>query len=107
MLVALRWVGGILDRRDERLACMLREEYGRRRRLLSWTKDPDGLWRARISGPGVERTLERTGRTRTQAAEAAALAMDRLLIARFTLRCQVGQAYRSTAEETPLEDLQP
>jgi hypothetical protein len=102
MLRSLRWIGAILDRRDERLACVLREEYGQRRRLLSWTRDPDGLWRARISGPGVVRTLERTGRTRTQAAEAAAAAMDRLLIARFTLRCQADQFYRSTTEETSL-----
>ena len=85
MVGPFRWVWTVFDCRDERRARALRESYGKRLRLLSWVRDSDGRWRARLSGPGVERTLERTGRSRARAAESAAVAMDRLLIARYTL----------------------
>jgi hypothetical protein len=70
------WAFGTLD---ERRARRLREELGRRRWLVSWQRDPDGRWRARLSGPETPRTVERTARTRSRAIERAARAMGRIL----------------------------
>ncbi|GAC1469672.1 MAG: hypothetical protein NVSMB9_13740 [Isosphaeraceae bacterium] len=74
-----------LDRRDERQACSHREEFGGRRWVLSWHRRSDGLWTARLSGPEVVRTLERTARTRRKAIARAARAMSSLSARRSLL----------------------
>jgi len=99
MFGPLRWIVGFWDRIDNRRACELREAYGQRLRLLSWERDPDGRWGARLSGPGIERTIVRTGRSRFRAAEAASVAMDRLLFTRFTLRPHRDQPPDPTVHE--------
>ena len=81
-----RWIGGIFDRRDERRARKLRLEFGRRLRILSWQRVRSGTWQARLSGPGLDHTLERIGSTRVRAARAASEAMDHLFVMRYTLR---------------------
>ena len=96
-----RWIGGILDRRDERRARKLRLEYGRRLRILSWQRMRCGTWQARLSGPGLDRTVERIGSTRVRAAKAASEAMDHLFVMRYTLRprgrTDLGEAYDDEA----------
>lgn len=67
-----------LDRLDERLARARREAFGRRAWLLSWHREPDGSWRARLSGPDLERTVERTARTRACAVRRTARAAVRI-----------------------------
>jgi hypothetical protein len=79
----LRWIA---DRRDERRALRLRDSLGRRRWLVSWRRevddDGDGCWCARVSCPALVDTLERTGKTRTEAIERAA----RVLTLRLNFR---------------------
>jgi hypothetical protein len=67
----------VLDVLDEQLAQGRRTTFGRRRRLLSWHREPDGRWQARLSGPELERTIERSARTRIWAIRRSARAMDR------------------------------
>jgi hypothetical protein len=74
-----RLVARAIDLLDERRARRRREAFGRRRWLLSWHRDPDGRWRARLSGPEAPRTVERTSGTRVGAIARAAQAMERLL----------------------------
>jgi hypothetical protein len=69
----------LMDLADERRAPRSREAFGRRGWLLTWQRDADGRWRARLSSPGVPRTVERTASSRRRAVARAALAMDRLL----------------------------
>ena len=60
----LRAVSRAFDQRDERQACRRRATLGRRGWLVSWDQEPDGQWRARLSGPDVLHTIERVSRTR-------------------------------------------
>ena len=69
---------GAIDRLDERLARARREAFGRRNWLLSWHRAPDGSWRARLSGPDSDRTIERSARTRACAILLSARAMSRI-----------------------------
>jgi hypothetical protein len=72
----VRW---IRDRLDERHARRLRAAFGRRRWIVSWHLEDLGRWRARLSCPALVSTLERTGRTRTEAIERAARAVHHVL----------------------------
>jgi hypothetical protein len=65
------------DAVDEAWARRRREALGRRGRLLSWHRDADGRWRARLSGPGATRTVERRGRTRAAAIARSVRALSR------------------------------
>ena len=67
------------DRLDEYFATKRRQSLGRRRWLLSWTPTDDGRWLARLSAPGVARTIERAADTRNAAIGRAVGAMNRLL----------------------------
>jgi hypothetical protein len=87
----LRAVAGLLDGWDERAARRLRESLGKRGRLVSWSREADGRWRARISGPGVVRTLERTGRTRHRAVTRSIDALDRLPALRALIGSRPGR----------------
>ncbi len=78
----LRW---LIDRLDERAARRLRLALGRDRWLVSWQREIDGRWRARLSCPLMSTTLERTGRTRTEAIERATRALTHLLSLRGVL----------------------
>src|SRR5438128_2094524 len=71
-LVPVRLVVAIVDFMDERVARRHRRVFGRRRLLLSWQREPDGRWKARLSGPGLVHTIERTGRSRRRAIARAA-----------------------------------
>lgn len=72
---AKRFVEDLLDELDGQRAKRLREKYGLQRWVLSWM--PEGTkWMARISGPGHAETIERIGRTRVEAIERAALALE-------------------------------
>jgi hypothetical protein len=64
----------LLEEIDEERARRLRQAYGQRHWLVSWQPAGDGSWLARLSGPGVLETVERTGRSRLAAIEEAALA---------------------------------
>lgn len=57
----------LLDRLDERLACSRRRSFGRRSCVLSWQRESDGSWRARLSAPDLPRTIERLAHTRSLA----------------------------------------
>ncbi len=71
-----------LDFDDERRALRVRETLGKRLCLVSWGREPDGTWRARLSGPGLVVTMERTARGRCRAIARAELAMRRVLASR-------------------------
>jgi hypothetical protein len=72
----------MIDRLDERRAVRLRAVLGKDRWLVSWQYEGDRRWRARLSCSLLVSTLERTGRTRTEAIGRAAQALDRLLTLR-------------------------
>ena len=72
------WSRG-LDDLDERRARRLRADLGQRRCLVSWHRLPEGAWRARLSGPGLVVTIERSARRRSRAIVRATRAMDRIL----------------------------
>jgi hypothetical protein len=79
----LAWAG---DGHDERRAERRRAELGRQGWLVSWLREPDGGWRARLSGPHTVRTIERTARTRRGAIERAWRAGVGMLAFRATHR---------------------
>jgi hypothetical protein len=66
---------GFLDSWDERLARRLQVDYGRKRWVLSWSRRPDGGWRAQLSSPDWPRTTAAPGRTRCEAIRRADLAL--------------------------------
>ena len=68
-----------LDRDDERRAREMRQSLGSRRCLVSWERQHDGLWRARLSGPRIVVTIERTAKSRGRAILRAEAAMNRIL----------------------------
>ncbi len=82
-------VSWIVDSVDERRALRLRDNFGRRRWLVSWHLQPESpgtrRWLARLSCPSLVFTLERTGKTRTEAIESAARALVQLLALRQLL----------------------
>jgi len=82
-------VSWIVDSVDERRALRLRNRFGQRRWLVSWQWQPEGQgtgrWRARLSCPSLVFTLERMGKTRTEAIEIAARALVQLLALRQLL----------------------
>jgi hypothetical protein len=67
---------------DERRARRLRLRFGQRRWLVSWQRQPDGRWLARLSCPSLVFTLERIGSTRTAAIAHAAHTMNAILALR-------------------------
>jgi hypothetical protein len=81
-----RLAGWVRNGRDERHARRRRTQYGRRGWLVSWHLDPDGGWRARLSGPRAVRTIERSAPTRVAAIDRAGRAMLRLLAFRAAHR---------------------
>ena len=68
-----------LDQDDERRARLMRETLGHRLYLVSWEHQPDGLWMARLSGPGLVVTIERIEKSRGRAILRAERAMNRIL----------------------------
>ncbi len=91
----------LLDRLDERLALARRAEFGRRLWLLSWHRRPDATWTARLSGPGFERTVERSARTRAFAISRAARASGRIREFRERTRSRPGLDPDSRHAATP------
>lgn len=67
------------DRHDEAEAVRVREDLGRRGRLVSWRRRRDGRWLARVSDPEFPGTIERSGRTRCEAIRLAASYLAGLL----------------------------
>ena len=64
------------DEHDERWARLMRDEFGRRRWLLSWQPHGAGeTWIARLSCPQLPETIEREGRSRCHAIGRANRAM--------------------------------
>jgi hypothetical protein len=82
------------DRYDERRARRLRQAFGRRGRLLSWHRQPDGSWRARLSCADLPRTIERAGRSRGEAIDRADHGLKRVLSFRRNLRTSRGWTVR-------------
>jgi hypothetical protein len=78
-------VGWIGDRVDEHRARRLRFQLGRRRWLVSWQRQDDGRWLARLSCPSLVFTLERSGKTRTAAIAHAVSTLDVILSLRYLL----------------------
>lgn len=70
----------LLDRRDERLAMIRREQIGPYGWLVSWSHCRNGRWMARLSCPQWPATIERGGPTRREAIRRAESALRRLLI---------------------------
>jgi hypothetical protein len=64
---------------DERRARRLRFRLGQRRWLVSWQRQSDGRWAARLSCPSLVFTLERTGQTRTAAIAHVVRTLDVIL----------------------------
>lgn len=91
----------VFDRLDERLAVARRAAFGRRRWLLSWHRRPDGSWLARLSGPGAERTVERSARTRSCAILRAARASGRIREFHDQTRARTGLDPDSRHAATP------
>lgn len=83
----------VIDVLDERAAQRLQGTLGRRRWLVSWQRDANGRWRARLSGPELIHTIERTGGTRWRAIRRSVGALDRLP----TLRARIGRKPRRVA----------
>ncbi|MGE3818702.1 MAG: hypothetical protein AB7I30_04655 [Isosphaeraceae bacterium] len=67
-----------LDWLDAHRARRRRQTFGQRGWLLSWSRDADGRWRARLSGPEFPRTIERSASNRVKAIERAAQALTLL-----------------------------
>lgn len=61
----------LMDGVDEGRAERLRAEYGKVEWLVSWYKQEDGFWLARISTPKIEDTVEALGQSRCLAIDAA------------------------------------
>lgn len=76
--MARRLMDGLLNEIDEERARGLRERYGRNRWVLSWGAE-GGAWLAKISGPGRGETIECLGKTRVDAIERAATALQKSL----------------------------
>lgn len=94
---------GWFDRRDERRAHERRSTLGTRRWLASWHREPDGGWGARVSGPGVAHTVERTGRTRIRAIGRAVAAMEQILVRRAGRKTLANRDTASSGDELPLD----
>lgn len=73
-----RALASLADATDDSAARRVRHELGLRGFLLSWTLD-GGLWTARLTAPGVARTVCRAGETRATAIERAVDAADRIV----------------------------
>jgi len=71
-------LGRFCDGLDDLLARVARTRLGRRIWLVSWHRGPGRRWTARLSGPGVDRTVERSGLTRCGAVVRASLALSHL-----------------------------
>jgi hypothetical protein len=69
----------VFDRLDEGRARQRRQDFGRRGRLLSWHRDSDGSWRARLSCAELPRTVERAGRSRIEAIDRADHGLKQIL----------------------------
>jgi hypothetical protein len=78
----VRWIG---DRVDEHRARRLRFRLGQRRWLVSWQRQKDGRWLARLSCPSLVFTLERSGGSRTAAIAHAIRTLDTILSLRLLL----------------------
>ena len=78
----------VIDRRDAELACRQRDQLGKNDCLLSWKRDPDGRWRARLSSSDLSRTIERTAWTRTEAIQRSCEARQRILAAQRSMNRQ-------------------
>lgn len=62
----------VKDRIDLARAVRIREEYGRVRWLLSWSKDEEtDMWMARVSCPSLDETVEGIGQSRCSAIDQA------------------------------------
>lgn len=63
------WMQTLRDRADELAARRLRHTLGRRRWIVSWSPERgcDANWRARISCPEIELTIERASTSRCRA----------------------------------------
>jgi hypothetical protein len=84
---------------DEGRARRLRRDFGRRGRLLSWRRESDGSWRARLSCPDLPRTIERAGRTRSEAIDRADRARARILALRTDLKAPNGRVDRPADDQ--------
>jgi hypothetical protein len=87
------------ERFDEGRARRLRRDFGRAGRLLSWRREADGSWRARLSCPDLPRTIERAGRTRAEAIDRADRVRSRILALRAVLRAPNGRDARPAVDE--------
>jgi len=68
------------DDHDERWARLMRDEFGRRKWLLSWHRDEVAdAWLARLSCPQLPETVERHGRSRCHAIGRANRALSAML----------------------------
>lgn len=77
-----RFLDALRDELDGELARRYRRALGKRRWLVSWAEEADGLWLARLSGPEYPDTVERTGRSRAEAIATAARALRAAIIFR-------------------------
>jgi hypothetical protein len=61
----------VMDGVDESRAKRLQGEYGRVKWLVSWHKQDEGLWLARVSCPNWPETVEGVGQSRCLAIDSA------------------------------------
>ena len=83
----------MIGRLDERVARQRRRELGERLWLLSWQRDPDGRWRARLSCPELPRTVERTGWTRCAAITRSTTVVRRTISLRCTFQDELTRSH--------------
>ena len=93
---------GAVDWLDERAALRKRRAFGKRGWLLSWYLGADRRWRARLSGPEIVHTIERSGPTRASAIARSARALHRLPELRETVRDRM-HALTGLSKETPTD----
>jgi hypothetical protein len=73
---AIRWA---VDCFDERHARRRLADFGKRRWLVSWYRGVEGGWRARLSCPSLPYTIERAGKSRSEAIQRAEIVLCRIL----------------------------
>jgi hypothetical protein len=75
-----RFLDALRDELDAEVARRYRKSLGKKFWIVSWAESGDGLWLARLSGPEYPDTVERTGRSRSEAIASAARALRAAIV---------------------------
>ncbi len=78
-LTVQEYLDALKDRLDDRRAQRCRYDFGTHRWLVSWAPADGRKWLARLSAPEHPETIERFGKTRVAAIQAAAKVLRRAI----------------------------